>query len=714
MAKKMVDKVMRCASDVKKIRNIAICAHIDHGKTTLSDNLLAGAGMISKELAGKVLQLDFRPDEQARGITIDAAAVSMVHTVDTDEYLIHLLDTPGHVDFGGDVTRAMRAVDGCIVLVDAVEGVMPQTETVLRQALRERVKPVLFINKVDRLIVQQQLSAAQIQERFLHLIRDVNRLISQIAEQPYNEQWHVQVQNGSVAFGSALHTWALSLPYMQQHGLAFKDVIDAYRNESVKTFADKAPLHRVVLSMAVHHLPDPAAAQAYRIPKIWHGDVSSAQGRALLSCDSNGSVCFVVTKIIVDPQLGDLAAGRLFSGTLRHGATVWNVHSHQQARIQQLFIYNGAKRELIDSASAGNIVGIAGISAYPGDTISDREAGEPFERMIPAEPVITKSIEPRVARELPHLIEVLEQVQKEDPGIKVDINKETGEILISGMGELHLDVIENRIKTDKHITVITSPPIVVHRESVTHTLPVSGEGISPDKHFTFHFTVEPLAPAIGALLTSGGVYPGRVTAQNKDISKKLIAAGMESSAAEHIASIFHGNIFVCREPLLPSSAPLVLDMFEEVMRSGPLCSEPCANLLVTLVHYTVSADAENSPVQVYPAVRDGIRAAILAAGPVLLEPKQVMLFEAPEEYTGTLSKIVGNKRGQMIELFHEQGMVRITAKLPVSALFGFSSELRSATEGRATSAVVAQLFEPVAAGAHQKLIAEIRKRKGMY
>src|SRR3990167_2648914 len=225
---------MRLAKIPKKIRNIAICAHIDHGKTTFSDNLLAGSGMMSEELAGKARQLDFHQDEIERGITIDSASVSMVHNLEGEEYLINLIDTPSHVDFGGDVTRAMRAVDGCIVLVCASEGIMPQTETVLRQALRERVKPTLFINKVDRLIKEVKLTPEAMQDRFVKIISHVNKLIREIAPEGYKEKFQVNVVDGSVAFGSAVNNWALSIPYMKEKGISFKDVLEAYTRDASK------------------------------------------------------------------------------------------------------------------------------------------------------------------------------------------------------------------------------------------------------------------------------------------------------------------------------------------------------------------------------------------------------------------------------------------------------------------------------------------------
>ncbi|PNX45263.1 MAG: elongation factor EF-2, partial [Thermoplasmata archaeon M11B2D] len=272
-----IQKATTLMNKLDRIRNIGIAAHIDHGKTTFSDNLIAGCGMMSEDLAGKQLVLDYDEQEQARGITINAAAASMVHEFEGQEYLINLIDTPGHVDFGGDVTRAMRAVDGCIIVVCAVEGAMPQTETVIRQAIREKVQPVLFINKVDRLINELRVTPEEMQSRFIKIINKFNELLNRVIPEEFKGKWNVKVENGTVAFGSAFHNWAVSVPYMKQTNLGFKDVYNYCKNNDQKTLAKKSPIHEVVLDMVIDHLPSPKTAQKYRIPHIWRGDQESSR-----------------------------------------------------------------------------------------------------------------------------------------------------------------------------------------------------------------------------------------------------------------------------------------------------------------------------------------------------------------------------------------------------------------------------------------------------
>jgi len=719
MAEKMVDRVMRIMKQPKNIRNIAICAHIDHGKTTFSDNLLAGAGMMSKEDAGKALKLDFHEDEQERGITIDTAAVSMVHTFENNEYLINLLDTPGHVDFGGDVTRAMRASDGAIVLVDAVESIMPQTETVLRQALRELVKPTLFINKVDRLIKELQLTPEQMQERFLKIITAVNKLIMEIAPKGYGEKWQVNVQDGSVCFGSAFHNWALSITFMQKKGITFKEVIEAYtsQDDKYKELANKAPLHEVVLNMVIQHLPDPVDAQGYRIPKIWHGDIESEDGKSLIKCDSNGPLYFVITKIVIDPQAGEISAGRLFSGTVTKGTNVYLTRLKQGSKIQQVFIYNGAKKEIVDNIVAGNFVGVAGVKAYAGETITLDEDGTAFEKITHIfDPVVTKAIEAKRPSDLPKLIEVLRMVGKEDPTIKIEINEETGEHLMHGMGELHLEVIENRIRTEKGVEVETSPPIVVYRETITKPSQEAA-GKTPNKHNLFFFKVEPLEDSISEAIKKGEIQERRIKKKDLELRDKLVECGMDSKTALKVKDFFNGNMFLDTtrgQVHVGEVIEMLLDMFEDVMSKGPLAREPCLKVKVMLTDMKLHEDAiHRGPAQVYPAVREGVRGAMMTARPLIYEPYQIHRIEAPSEFLGEISKLISNKRGQLLDAQQEGNLSIIKAKLPVGEMFGWSSDLRSATGGRGNSSLIDQMYEKLPEELQEKIIKQIRSRKGL-
>ena len=714
---KLAEQVKEVMNHPEYIRNVCTCAHIDHGKTTFSDNLLSGAGMISEELAGKQLALDFHEDEKERGITIDAANVSMVYDFEGKNYLINLIDTPGHVDFGGDVTRAMRAIDGAIVLVCAVEGVMPQTETVVKQALRERVKPILFINKVDRLIREVKLTPEKMQERFIRIINDVNALINSIAPEEFKTKWQVSVQDGSVAFGSAFHNWALSVSYMKKTGLTFKDIIDAYENDTQKELAKKAPLHKIILDMSIKHHPNPIQAQKYRIPKIWHGELESDLGKSLLGCDRNGPVAFVVTKIVIDKHAGEVAAGRLFSGTVKQGQDLYLNMAKKWIRLQQINIYKGAQRILVDEVASGNVIGLVGLrDTFAGETVSSVEM-EPFEAIKHIfDPVVTKSIEAKRASDLSRLVEILKQVGKEDPSIKITINEETGENLMSGMGELHLEIIENRIRTEKGLEISTSPPIVVYREAISRLSP-EVEGKTPNKHNKFYLTVEPIDERIRDAIKSGELPEVKIRKKDESVFSKLIELGIESKESKKFKDIYRGCVLIDSTRgivQINEIIELVIEGFEQVIDAGPLAREPCVGLTVRLHDCKLHEDSiHRGPAQVLPAIRDALREAMRLGGALLFEPMQIIQIEAPFNYMSEISKLIQNKRGQMLDMLQEGEHVSVKAKLPVAEMFGLTSVLRSATAGRGSFFVVDQLFEKLPNELQSRVIKSIRDRKGL-
>ena len=700
------------------IRNIDIAAHIDHGKTTFSDNLIAGCGMMSEELAGKQLVLDYDEQEQARGITINAASASMVHNFEGKEYLINLIDTPGHVDFGGDVTRAMRAVDGCIVLVCAVEGAMPQTETVVRQALREKVKPVLFINKVDRLINELRLTPQEMQERFIKIIAKFNELIDKMVPEEFKGKWNVKVDEGSVAFGSAYYNWAISAAYMKKTGLTFKDIYEYCKNNDQKTLAKKIPIHEVVLDMVVDHLPSPKVAQKYRIPHIWRGDQESEIGKSMIECKEDGSLALMITKIIIDPHAGEIAVGRMYSGKIERGSEVYVAGMPKVNRVQQVNLMVGADRIPVDYVSAGNIVAATGIKdAIAGSTVTATPDVEPFERIVHiSEPVVTVAVEAKNMKDLPKLIEVLRTVSKADPSIQVEINQETGENIMSGMGELHLEITEYRIRNDYGVDIVCSEPIVVYRESVAKASPHKFEGKSPNKHNRFYIEVEPLPENIIKALYNNEI-PQNVKKYKKESAKIFQDLGMDKEIAKGvfglkglniIADVTKGiqHLFETRE--------LIKEAFDEVMKSGPTANEPCQGVLVKLVDAKLHEDAiHRGPAQVIPAVRNAIYGSITISNPVLLEPIQKVFISTPQDLMGDASRELNQRRAVVQDMQTDGDLVNIDAKAPVADMFGFASAIRSATGGRVLWNTENMGFEPLPKQLQDQVVKQIRERKGL-
>ncbi len=717
------ERIRRLIENQKNIRNIATSAHIHHGKTALTDNLLAAAGMMSEKLAGDLeggMATWQHADEQERLLTVDAANTSMAHELGDEEYLINLIDTPGHVDFSGNVTRAMRAIDGTIVLVCAIEGIMPQTETVLKQALRERVKPILFINKVDRMIKELKLTPEKMQEKFMKVIEDFNLLIEQIAEKEYREDWKVNVMDGSVIFGSARDNWATSVAFMQKKGINFKDIIELYDKPEEERKAwvwEKTPLHEVLLDSVVKHLPSPIDAQKYRIPKIWGGDSEGEFGKGLVNCDSKSEPAFVITNTIIEPRSGkEISAGRLFSGTLKPGMDVYLNNDKKKQKIQQVLVYNGIKPEQMESVSAGNVLAITGLTSQPGETVT-LEPQEPFENIQHIfEPVITKSISVHKPQDLPKLIEVLKKVGKEDPTLKIEINEETGENLMSGMGELHLEIVENRIKTEKGVDVKSSEPIVVYRETVANE-GKSGEGKSPNKHNLFWIVVEPLEDAVYDAIKKGEIREGRTKKKNEELWNKLSELGVSNEEARQYRDIYKGCVFLDGtkgEVHIGEVIEMVMDGIEQVIDAGVLAREPCAKMKISLVDLKLHEDAiHRGPAQVYPAVRDSMRMSIESARAYLLEPVQTLLVEGPLDHMGNLTKLLQSKRGQIIDIQQGAGFVTIKVKLPVAEMIGLASDIRSSTEGRGHFSMVDQTFERVPQSIESEVIKKIRDRKGL-
>ena len=702
------------------VRNIGTAAHIDHGKTTFSDNLIAGAGMMSEDLAGKQCVLDFDEQEAARGITINAASASMVHHFEGKSYLINLIDTPGHVDFGGDVTRAMRALDGVFILCCAVEGIMPQTETVIRQALKERVKPMLFINKVDRMIVEQQVTKEMMIERFSKLIATFNEKIKANLPAPLNKEWQVSIQDGTVAFGSAYNNWAISAPFMKKSGISFSDIFDYCSKEGgQRELAHKSPLHEVALEMAIRHIQPPTLAQKVRIPIIWKGDLESKVGKELMNCDASGDVVLMVTKIIMDKHAGEVAVGRLFSGTIQKGQTLYVAGQPAPQRVQTVALMVGADRIAIDDAKAGNIVAVTGLKdAIAGSTVSSMIDMEPFEKMAHySEPVVTEAIEAKDTTDLPKLVEVLRTVGKADPSLAIEINNETGEHLIAGMGELHLEITVYRIENEQGIPIVVSPPIVVYRECVKGKN-AGFEGRSPNKHNKFTFVVSRLEQGIIDAIHKGEIDPDAKIKDPKALAKQLQDLGMtDAMEAKGVVKFKNDNVLIDYTKgiqYLHETMELIADAFDEAMTKGPLAAEKVSGLKVVHMDAKHHEDTiHRGPAQIIPALRDGIYGAMCQAGRVLLEPMQHVFISVPPDFTGNVISLITQRRGTILEMGQDGADSTVSAKCPVADMFGFTSDIRGATQGRALWSTENAGFEEMFPDLQEKVVGEIRTRKGL-
>ncbi len=459
---------MKLLFDKEFIRNVGVAGHIDHGKTTLTDHILAEAGIISRDLAGKARYLDYWLEEQRRGITMKTTVMSFEVTYDKKRYLIHLCDTPGHVDFSGKVSRAFRLVDSAIFVVDAVEGIMAQTESYLRLALEEVVRPVLCINKIDRLITELRLNEEQIFSRLSMIIKRFNDLISRYAPPKLRASWQVNPKEDTVIFCSALHGWGFTYSIAHKKGIKFGDIIRCY-NRDPYGLIEEIPLGLALIEVLTKTCPPPSVAQRLRVKYLWEGSPTDE----LMDCSNTGPTVFYVSKAV--PEKGRIfVTGRVFSGSVKSGDYI-RLNDGTIRKLYGVFILHASKAKSIDIVPAGNIFGCF-IDARPGDTFSDRELEGKFRgpRYF-AYPVLAVAIEPKEFSMYRKLKEILNDIVIEDPNARVEVSSGTGQILLYGIGELHLELLVKKI--NEQVPIYYTEPLVAFKELITNSVEASSNGL---------------------------------------------------------------------------------------------------------------------------------------------------------------------------------------------------------------------------------------------
>jgi elongation factor 2 len=715
---KSTQDILRIIGNKDQIRNFGVIAHVDHGKTTMSDSLLAASGIISPSVAGQALALDSMKLEQNRQMTIRGANVTLYYEIGGKEYVINMIDTPGHIDFTGRVTRALRAIDGVVVVSDSVEGIMTQTETVTRQALEERVRPVLYINKIDRLVKELRLDAPAMQKWLSNIIAEFNKLVEIYAEPELKEKWKVSIQSNSVAFGSAKDRWGFNYNIAQRNGVGFKDVYDAYNSDDqslIKTLSEKAPLHEAVLGMVVQHHPPPHVAQRYRIPKIWPGDLDSDIGKSLVSCDDKGPILMMVTTINVDPQAGRIATGRLFSGTIKDGDEVYLIDGKRMGKVQSVNIYMGNTREVVNMLPAGNIPALLGIDhAIAGETFSSVKNVPAFESIkYVSEPVVTIAIEPKHPKDLPKLVEALRRITVEDPNLIVKINEETGETLLSGMGVLHLEIATSLI-LETGLEITTTQPLINYRETIRNTAgPIMSK--SPNKHNKIFMRVEPLGEEIIELIKNGQIHEDL---ERKQLAKILREKGWSADEAKNVAAVdISGNILVDETKgvqFIQESMDSIRSGFDDVIHAGPIAHETVRGVKFVLHHFVPHEDpAHRGLAQLMPATRRAMLGSMLLADSVLLEPILGMEIKCPQEQIGTVAGILSGKRGKLLNVEQKGVISIIQGEVPASETFDLSEVMRGGTAGKALWNTFFKTWQFVPQSIFKSIVNDLRKRKGL-
>ncbi|PIA19386.1 elongation factor 2 [Coemansia reversa NRRL 1564] len=823
-----IDQIRGLMDKISNIRNMSVIAHVDHGKSTLTDSLVAKAGIISSAKAGETRFTDTRQDEQDRGITIKSTAISMYFELDAEQledvkektdgngFLINLIDSPGHVDFSSEVTAALRVTDGALVVVDTISGVSVQTETVLRQALTEMIKPVVMINKVDRAMLERQLPKEELYQNFRRVVEDVNVNISTFQSEGIMGDLQVYPDAGTVAFGSGLHAWGFTLRqfavrYAKKFGIDRNRMMkklwgDNFFNAKTKKWSSKStdplngnndrgfnmfalePIYKIfdatmnerkdeafaladkleikitseerdlngklllkvlmrkflpaaeaLMEMICIHLPSPKVAQKYRCAGLYEGPLDDVCAKGIQECDPKGPLMLYVSKMVPTSDKGRFYAfGRVFSGTAASGMKVRIQGPNYKPgkkddlfvkSIQRTILMMGRFIESIEDCPAGNILGLVGIDQYllKSGTLTTEETAYNMRVMkFSVSPVVQVAVEVKNQQDLPKLIEGLKRLSKSDPCV-MTLTSESGEHIIAGAGELHLEICLKDLEDDHaQVPIKKGEPVVGYRETVLAESYDNALAKSPNKHNRIFMKAQPLGEELTAAMEEGKITPrddvkerGRVLVENYEWdpndARKIWAFEPENNGSNLLVDTTKAVQY------LNEVKDHCVNGFRWAAKTGPSAEEPMRGCRFNITDVALHADSiHRGAGQIMPACRRAIYASVLMAQPGLQEPIYLVEIQCPDSAMGGVYSVLNRRRGEVFDEEQRPGTSQMTIKayLPVNESFGFVTHLRAETSGQAFPQSVFDHWSTMSGtttepGKVSEIVKGVRLRKGL-
>jgi elongation factor G len=681
---------------LERVRNIGIAAHIDAGKTTTTERILFYSGVVHKigEVHEGTAVTDWMEQERERGITITAAAIS----TSWKDHQINIIDTPGHVDFTIEVERSMRVLDGVITVLCSVGGVQPQTETVWRQADRYKVPRFIFVNKMDRTGASFYKVYEQVRDRlranavpiqlpigaeteFLGLVDLVkmrayiytNDKGTDIEEQdiPADMEELAQEYRRKLIEAVAETDDNLMNKYFEGEELTEEEIRKALRKGTISggivpmicgsAFKNKGV--QLLLDAVVDYLPSPAEVPAIQ-GTLLNGDPVERHA------DDSEPLSALAFKIMADPY-GRLTFVRVYSGILKKGSYILNATKGKKERISRLVVLKADDRQDVDELRAGDLGAALGLKdTLTGDTITDENSPVILESLFIPEPVISVAVEPKTKNDMDKLSKALQSLSEEDPTFRVRVDQETNQTVIAGMGELHLEILVDRMLREFKVEANVGAPQVAYRETIRKAVnKIEGKFIRQ---------------------SGGKGQYGHVVIN--------LEPGEAGTGFEFVSKIVGGS--VPKEYISPAEAGM-----KESCESGVLAGYPLIDVKATLIDGSYH-DVDSSEMAFKIAGSMAMKEAVLKASPVLLEPMMKVEVEVPEDYLGDVMGDLNSRRGQIEGMGSEQGIAKVTAKVPLAEMFGYATDIRSKTQGRGIFSMEFSSYEEVPRNVAEAIIAK--------